>query len=137
MLCDGSWCINTLLLSFREEMAGLQSNIDFLSNKLEASFEAQEWKGNSKLCTTRHRPVASMLHILIINILTPNLCALFSLWCCLFLLYGFISVGSVIIVANCRIQSASFRQSCVVILCCGEPLCKDPGAIHLQEEIAE
>ena len=29
-------------------MAGLQSNIDFLSNKLEASFEAQEWKeGNS------------------------------------------------------------------------------------------
>ncbi|KAJ9597955.1 hypothetical protein L9F63_011194, partial [Diploptera punctata] len=25
-------------------MAGLQSNIDFLSNKLEASFEAQEWK---------------------------------------------------------------------------------------------
>ncbi|PSN34350.1 hypothetical protein C0J52_17268 [Blattella germanica] len=28
----------------RQEMAGLQSNIDFLSNKLEASFEAQEWK---------------------------------------------------------------------------------------------
>lgn len=53
VLCDVS-PIDTLLLSFREEMAGLQSNIDFLSNKLEASFEAQEWKGNSKLGTTKH-----------------------------------------------------------------------------------
>jgi hypothetical protein len=52
-------------------MAGLQSNIDFLSNKLEASFEAQEWKGNSKLCTIRHRPLASTLLILITRI-TPK-----------------------------------------------------------------
>jgi hypothetical protein len=48
-------------------MAGLQSNIDFLGSKLEASFEAQEWKGNSKFCTTRHkhRLLASTLYILI------------------------------------------------------------------------
>jgi hypothetical protein len=48
-------------------MAGLQSNIDFLSSKLEASFEAQEWKGNSKFCTARHKyeVFASTLYILI------------------------------------------------------------------------